>query len=379
MIPRAYQPTPRQREHRTLVRHRQFLQSRITSVRSKVHHILSNSNADRKDLFSAQCGPAHFKEVPLSDADRFVIKQLWAEWREHIAQRDALTKKIKAFVAKATQREKEDRALLMTAPGVGFVTTEVVLSELAGSERFRNAQTVCAYAGVVPAVRQSGDKRSKDVRITKEGSGLLRWALAESAWRLVRTSPKWAARYARLKERKGKKRAIVAVARKLLCVLYAMLGTRTPYKIVTTETKAPRTSRKRLVLVRTPTAEQTPATETATATATPTTTHQNQATATTTEQATTTKTTKPRTTRENPQTATTETAKPRAARQRSVKTPDTAPEQTTTRETTKPRTTRENLVKTPIVEQPPITEMTAPKTTRGRSAKPPAAEQLTTV
>lgn len=379
MIPRAYQPTPRQREHRTLVRHRQFLQSRITSVRSKVHHILSNSNADRKDLFSAQCGPAHFKEVPLSDADRFVIKQLWAEWREHIAQRDALTKKIKAFVAKATQREKEDRALLMTAPGVGFVTTEVVLSELAGSERFRNAQTVCAYAGVVPAVRQSGDKRSKDVRITKEGSGLLRWALVESAWRLVRTSPKWAARYARLKERKGKKRAIVAVARKLLCVLYAMLGTRTPYKIVTTETKAPRTSRKRLVLVRTPTAEQTPATETATATATPTTTHQNQATATTTEQATTTKTTKPRTTRENPQTATTETAKPRAARQRSVKTPDTAPEQTTTRETTKPRTTRENLVKTPIVEQPPITEMTAPKTTRGRSAKPPAAEQLTTV
>ncbi len=78
------------------------------------------------------------------------------------------------------------------------------------------------------------------MRITKEGSGLLRWALVESAWRLVRSSPKWSAMYARLKERKGKKRAIVAVARKLLCVLYAMLRTRTPYKIVTTETKAPR-------------------------------------------------------------------------------------------------------------------------------------------
>jgi transposase len=324
MIPEAYQPTPRQREHRTLVRHRQFLQSRITSVRSKIHHILSNYNADRKDLFSAQCGPAHFKEVPLSDADRFVIKQLWAEWQEHIAQRDALTKKIKAFVAKAPQREKEDRALLMSAPGVGFVTTEVVLSELAGYERFRNSKTVSAYAGVVPAVRQSGGKRSKDMRITKEGSGLLRWALVESAWRLVRSSPKWAARYARLKERKGKKRAIVAVARKLLCVLYAMLRTRTPYKIVTTKTKAPRTPRQRLVLVRTPTAEQTPATDVAT----PTTTHQNQ---------------------------------------------------TTTTKTAKPRTTRENPVKTPIVEQPPTTEMTAPKTTRRRSAKTPVAEQLTTV
>jgi YD repeat-containing protein len=90
----------------------------------------------------------------------------------------------------------------------------------------------------------------------------LRWALVESAWRLVRSSPKWAAMYARLKERKGKKRAIVAVARRLLCVLYAMLRTRTPYRIVTTETKAPRPPRKRLVLVRMPTAESTTTAET---------------------------------------------------------------------------------------------------------------------
>ena len=331
MIPRAYQPTPRQREHRTLVRHRQFLQSRITSVRSKIHHILSNYNADRKDLFSAQGGPAYFKEVPLGDADRFVIKQLWVEWQEHVAQREALTKKLKAFVAKAPQREKEDRALLKTAPGVGFVTAEVVLSELGNVGRFRNAKTVSAYAGLAPAVRQSGDKRSKDMRITKEGSGLLRWALVESAWRLVRSSPKWAARYARLKERKGKKRAIVAVARKLLCVLYAMLRTRTPYKIVTTETKAPRTPRKRLVLVRTSTAEQT----TTTQAATPETTRKSTAKASAPEQTTTTKTAKPSTTRKSSAKA-------------------SAPEQTTTTQTAKPRTTRTNSAKasTATLEMP---------------------------
>ena len=59
MIPESYQPTPRQRQHRALVRHRQYLQGRITSVRSKIRHILSNSNADRKDLFSANCGLAY--------------------------------------------------------------------------------------------------------------------------------------------------------------------------------------------------------------------------------------------------------------------------------------------------------------------------------
>jgi len=307
MIPRAYQPTPRQREHRALVRHRQYLQGRITSVRSKIRHILSNYNADRKDLFSANCGPAYFKEVPLSDADRFVIKQLWALWQELVAQRVALTQKIKAFVAKAPQREAEDRAILKSAPGVGMVTAEVVLSELGDSSRFRNSKAVSAYGGLVPAVRQSGGKRSKDMKITKEGSGLLRWALVESAWRLVRSSPKWAAMYARLKERKGKKRAIVAVARKLLYVLFAMLRARTPYQIVATETKALQKTRKPLVLVRTSAAEQATTTETAT----PRTTPKRSAKAPAVEQ-----------------TTTTEAAVPRATRRRSSRT--SAPRQTTT-------------------------------------------------
>ncbi len=57
-----------------------------------------------------------------------------------------------------------------------------------------------------------------------------------------------------------KKRAIVAVARKLLCVLYAMLRTSTPYKIVTTQTTAPRTTGKESV--RTSTPDRTTPTET---------------------------------------------------------------------------------------------------------------------
>ena len=87
------------------------------------------------------------------------------------------------------------------------MTAEVVLSELGDISRFRNAKAVCAYAGLVPVVRQSGERKSKDLKITKEGSGLLRWALVEAAWRLVGNSPKWAALFARLMHRSGKKRA----------------------------------------------------------------------------------------------------------------------------------------------------------------------------
>jgi transposase len=191
MIPRAYMPTPRQRQHRRLVRYRHYVRSRMTSVRCKIRHILADYNADRKDLFSAHCGPTYLKQVPLSDIDRFVIKQVWSEFQDHQARAQKVTAKIKTFIAKAPKREKETRDIIKTAPGVGFVTAKVVVSELGDVSRFPNAKKICAYAGLVPKVRQTGGKKPKDLAITKEGSGLLRWALVESAWRLVKTSPKW--------------------------------------------------------------------------------------------------------------------------------------------------------------------------------------------
>jgi transposase len=230
MIPESYMPTSRERQHRGLVRHRQYLRGRTTSVKTKIRRIFSDYNADRKDLFSAQCGKTYIKKVPLSDVDRFVVRQLWSEYEEHEARLLAVAKKIKLFTAKAPRREAEARQIIKTAPGVGFVTAEVILSELGDVSRFRNAKAVCAYAGLVPVVRQSGGKKSHDLQITKEGSGLLRWALVESAWRLVNSSPKWRGLFSRLKKRSGNKRAIVAIARKLLCVLYAMLRTSTPYR-----------------------------------------------------------------------------------------------------------------------------------------------------
>ena len=52
MIPESYRPSPRVREHRVLVRHRHFLQDRITSVKCKIRHKLAHYNADIADLFT---------------------------------------------------------------------------------------------------------------------------------------------------------------------------------------------------------------------------------------------------------------------------------------------------------------------------------------
>jgi transposase len=234
MIPQSYIPTPRQRQHRALVRQRQYIRGRMTAVKCKLRRIMSDYNADRRDLFSANLGRKYTKQLALSDADRFVVGQLWADHEHYVKQLDELGSMLKEFAKKAPHREKEARAVLKTIPGVGAVTIEVVLSELGDITRFRNSKTVSAYAGLAPIVRQSGGKKAKELAITKEGSGLLRWVLVEASWRAVRTSPKWKRAFERISKRAGGKRAIVAVARKLLCVIYAMLKTMTPYRILTT-------------------------------------------------------------------------------------------------------------------------------------------------
>jgi transposase len=232
MIPEAYRPTPRQRQHRALVRQRVFLRKRITGLKNKVRHVLSQYNADRSDLFEA-AGQAALAAVPLTPAERFVVEQLLSSWRQHEEHLRALDQALKAFAKQAPAAEQEARAVLASIPDVGPVTVDVVLSELGDVRRFRSAKRVVAYAGLAPGQRQSAGKR-KELSISKEGSPLLRWALVEAAWRLVRHSRYWGGVLARLQQRRGKKKAIVAVARRLLGVMVALLRRGQRYRLAAT-------------------------------------------------------------------------------------------------------------------------------------------------
>ena len=80
MIPPAYRPTPRQREHRVLVRQRVHVQRRVASAKNKIRRILSNYNADRQDLFTRD-GLKYLAEADVSSADRFTLNQLSEQYR----------------------------------------------------------------------------------------------------------------------------------------------------------------------------------------------------------------------------------------------------------------------------------------------------------
>jgi len=115
-------------------------------------------------------------------------------------------------------------ALLETIPGVGTRTAEVIVSHINDAKRFRSADQVSAYAGMVPQQYQSGatDRRG---RCTRRGPSLLRSALVEAAWCCLQYNA-WAQRHwKRLTQTNGisRKKAAVALGRKLLVRCWGML------------------------------------------------------------------------------------------------------------------------------------------------------------
>jgi transposase len=229
MIPSAHRPSPRLREHRALVRQRQYVQRRITSLKNRLRHLLSHYNADAPNLFTGE-GQAYLDDLKLSASDRFVVEQLRESWRFFSGQLQAMDKQLRRFAESAPVAEREARQVLKTMPCVGPVTVDVVLAELGDVRRFRSQKQASAYAGLAPGIRQSAG-RGKQLGITKEGSGLLRWALIETAWRLVGKTRRWGLIYEKLKRRAGAKKAIVAVARRVLGVMFALLRSGRRYSL----------------------------------------------------------------------------------------------------------------------------------------------------
>jgi hypothetical protein len=154
------------------------------------------------------------------------------------------SRELRRFAAKAPLAEREARAVLDSIPNVGPVTTDIVLAELGDWRRFRSQADVACYAGLAPGFRESAGK-SKQLGITKEGSRLLRWAMIELAWRMVRTSRKWGRHFTRLEVRIGPKKAIVAIARRLLTVIFTLLRTGQKYALALEATSPPASCRSK--------------------------------------------------------------------------------------------------------------------------------------
>ena len=111
--------------------------------------------------------------------------------------------------------------MLTQLPGVGPFIALVILAEVGDVSRFGSARKLASWAGLTPTVRGS-DRVAHYGHISKQGSVLLRWALCEAA-QTARRSPQFAASFQAIAQRRGKKIATTAVARKLLTRAWHLL------------------------------------------------------------------------------------------------------------------------------------------------------------
>ena len=154
-------------------------------------------------------------------------KELWkGELDIELTQLDSLSKQIDVVVKKLEAIGKNDPRIvrLRTIPGVGPRTAEILVACIDDPHRFENGRQVSAYFGLVPRQFQSGET-DRNGRITKRGNPLARTILVECAWASLRYNPWAKGVYERIcgKQKTRKKKAGIALARKIAVIAWAML------------------------------------------------------------------------------------------------------------------------------------------------------------
>lgn len=217
-IPRAHVLTVDRRELRVLLGVRSAL------VDTRAEYIVRIRGLTRAwGLQVGACATECFLEVlaraDLADEERALIAPLTNALAVIEAQ-------LQIAEARLRDRCKDDPEMqrLATAPGVGLVVAAAFISVIDGAERFRNAHQVEAYLGLVPSVDFTGLRKRKGA-ITKHGNPYLRSLLVQAAQNILRVADKddplrrWGNAIAK---RRSVKIAVVAIARKLAGVLWAM-------------------------------------------------------------------------------------------------------------------------------------------------------------
>jgi transposase len=217
LLPEAWIAPPAVRQLRALLRHRAQLVRQRTMLRNRIHAVLADHGHDRPAGCWSGPGRAWLASIELPAVSREVIE-------DDLALIDGLRQPIDRLDWEVRQHAKADpRVKVLTQlPGVGPFTTLVLLAEIGDISRFGSARQLAAWAGLTPTVRGS-DRTVRHGHISKQGSAWVRWILCEAA-QTAKRHPQFASGYQAIAQRRGKKIATTAVARKLLTRAYHLLS-----------------------------------------------------------------------------------------------------------------------------------------------------------
>ncbi|OGK87942.1 MAG: hypothetical protein A2X52_22830 [Candidatus Rokubacteria bacterium GWC2_70_16] len=227
----AYRPAHRLSDPQRHVRGR--LTVRDSVVRTRTRYIaliraLLRQQGSRVPSGSAEAFVQRVAAMPLPGRLRSTIAPVLALMRPLNTQ---LAYSDQAIAQLAAQDARVQR--LRPVPSIGPVTATAFVATLDDVQRFRHAHQVEASLGLVPRERSSGETQRRG-HITKAGHARVRWLLVQAAVSILRRRPpttdalrSWALRIA---ARRGKQIAVVALARRLAGILYALLRDGTVYE-----------------------------------------------------------------------------------------------------------------------------------------------------
>jgi len=216
-FPRLHRPAVQSREVLRMLRYRQKLIKIRTMSKNSLQAIaLQAGLAKRSSLFTKD------GQLQLARAEMSPVMH-WQ--REHWLQlMEPLNQQLLETMVWFKAQSKDDVCIkrLRTHPGIGLLTSLCLVHTLQPVSRFRNTRKVAAYAGFDPIERSSAERKCF-LGISKAGSRLLRYLLVEAAQTAVRKDEDLKRFYKRLAERRGRPKAKVAAARKLLIRAFIML------------------------------------------------------------------------------------------------------------------------------------------------------------
>lgn len=236
-LPTVWTPDAHTRDERALASRRSALTRQSISLKNRIHSVLHQRLiAAPAELFSAK-GLAWLRDTALPTIARGEIDTL-------LRLLDALQ------IEQASLRAEVDRAafaseemkLLMTLPGIDATTAQALMAAIGDIARFRSADQLAAYFGLVPSVHQSAE-HCYHGRITKQGNSNVRWLLIQAAQVASRHPGPLGHQFAKLARSKNRSIAIVAIAHKLALLAWHLLTRGSPYRYAlpgTVETKLAR-------------------------------------------------------------------------------------------------------------------------------------------
>jgi len=228
-VPAVYMPGKEVRQWRETILHRKKIVTKIVQVKNRIRATLKSHGYSKPGIKGGWWKKANRlwmrnicqQSIGVCDLWHMHVCNLLDEFELLESQLKRVTLYLDGYLAK-----NPGGKLLMSIPGVGPRTAEAVLAYTDDVTRFGNYKQYCSYFGLTPKLDESGLCRRLG-HISKHGPSVVRWVMCESSWMAIRKSKGLKAFYERVRcgQDGRKKIAIVAVARKLLSIMRAMLLT----------------------------------------------------------------------------------------------------------------------------------------------------------